>query len=141
MKLKTVIKNTMEYTVYSFTIMMLLFGIFFKLDKLPTIIPDNKLFPLFLMCFINSAFIALRDVIIPDIMFLRLSIGVLGNSVIVWIIGFFNGWMDFSLESIMSVIGICFFIYMAVRAADCFQNKKEEAELNRNLELYKKKRK
>ena len=139
MRGQRILKITMIYTAYSFTLLMLILAGSHRLGLRSTVLPDGRPLPVFLMCLCNALFIAVRNEWIPNRGIRRLLVGLIGNVVIVWLIGNYNGWMNVSFQCFLEVFAICTIIYVTIWGGTYVVNKREERVLNKKLDLYKKK--
>ena len=140
MRLQRFIKLTIDYTAYAFTLLILIFSTFYHLGWENILLAENRIRPIFLICLLNAAFIALRNEMLPNIGPLRLGIGMVGNMTIVLLFGWYNKWMLFYWDSIQEVFWVCLMIHLSVLGLIYFRNKRDELKLNRALQSFKQRR-
>ena len=109
--MKSILKNTIEFTAYSFTALMLLLETMLQLGRLDSALPDNQVWPVLLMCLLSSLLVALLFIFCSRL-WLRFAVGAAGSFLIVAGIGSAIGWITAS--DLGNVLFFCLLVHLVV---------------------------
>ncbi|MEG0692122.1 MAG: DUF3021 family protein [Oscillospiraceae bacterium] len=134
------IKKTLAYIVSIFTAIMLILGTLCYVGAIPSLTLSESIYKVVLMAVVTAAFTTFKDEFITDNPLLDFIIGVIGCSVLVFVVGLIGGWMAFDLYSFLLVFGVTILVYLFVWFMTVMQSKKDADELNEQLTSLKNKK-
>ena len=134
------IKKALNYIVSIFTAIMLIIGTLCSVGAIPSLTLSDSIFKVLLMAVVTAAFVTFKDKFITDKPLLDFIIGVIGCSVLVFVVGLIGGWMSFDIYSFLVVFGVTILVYLFVWFMTVIQSKKDSDELNEQLTSLKNKK-
>lgn len=133
-------KKVLAYMVSIFTAIILILGTLCYVGAIPSLTLSESVYKVLLMAAVTAVFVTVKDELILDKPLLDFFIGIIGCSILVFVVSLIGGWMTCDLYSFSLVFGVTIVVYLFVWFMSVMQSKKDTDQLNEQLTSLKNKK-
>lgn len=127
------LKNIITNTFCTFSVLSFLIGILCKVNVIGDMPYSKTIFTLLLMSVSTTIVVGVRAIVVPDLDKWNCLVDLFGCGVVVFLIGYFVGWLEMSMPYFLMIVSIVLVVYVLVWFVTWLQSKHDEEDLNRLL--------
>lgn len=124
------VKEMIQSTLSVLSVLALVFGVLCQIGLFQPMLFHEAIFPFLVMAVCTTLFVTLRERLLPDDTLPHKALDICACALIVYAIAILQGWMAFTCQYALILLGMVAGVYLIVWVITWMQSKRDAEKLN-----------